>query len=495
MLDRPPDAENAIKRLGDSQKLEEVIKKIRACKGFEGFLLPPTAEDLAAIAWKGPIVIVNVAFRCDAILVQPDGRLDNPCEACTKMTAPPDPRRTKPCGGDGCKAVVIQTCRIAFVHLKDLKKADISRYLKTLKSAESVHGDGELEGIFEWLWTKLAKQVLDELNLKAHSSPRGWPRVWWVLTGSLSLFPVHAAGEHRSFTPGSTVIDRVVSSYSPTVKALLHAPKVKSLEPELPLKVPAKVVLAHTGAEDIPHSKKEIEDLMRILVAHQLKELASRPRQEILNSMADCKIFHFAGHAESDALDLSKSHLVVGDGPDKAPITVLDVEQLKLHRQPPFLAYLSACETAKSQDVSLMDESIHLMGAFQLAGFQHVIGSLWKLLDDGSPDVACGVYMFMKSPAVDEDDTVAHALHDTLLRIRDNTRYVKPVVDKVVQSVFNYNSGNTSLECRMSVIPNLPGMNLSNFTPQARRKIGKLKVWSAYIHMGIREWGGHGIAR
>ncbi|MER7723089.1 CHAT domain-containing protein [Streptomyces sp. NPDC096323] len=49
-----------------------------------------------------------------------------------------------------------------------------------------------------------------------HDGP-GQPRVWWVPTGSLALLPVHAAG-HRD---GSrTLLDRVISSYTPTVRSL-----------------------------------------------------------------------------------------------------------------------------------------------------------------------------------------------------------------------------------------------------------------------------------
>src|SRR5437660_1448375 len=48
-----------------------------------------------------------------------------------------------------------------------------------------------------------------------------WPRMWWCPTGPLTLLPLHAAGRHD--VDGAAVIDRVVSSYTPTVRALREA--------------------------------------------------------------------------------------------------------------------------------------------------------------------------------------------------------------------------------------------------------------------------------
>ena len=61
-------------------------------------------------------------------------------------------------------------------------------------------------------------EALEDLHA-THDGP-GQPRVWWVATGSLALLPVHAAG-HRD---GSrTLLDRVISSYTPTVRSLTAA--------------------------------------------------------------------------------------------------------------------------------------------------------------------------------------------------------------------------------------------------------------------------------
>jgi CHAT domain len=56
------------------------------------------------------------------------------------------------------------------------------------------------------------------------------------------------------------------------------------------------------------------------------------------------------------------------------------------------LAYLSACSTARNSVLELSFESIHIVNAFQLLGFAHVIGTLWQANDDAAALVAKSFY-------------------------------------------------------------------------------------------------------
>ena len=47
-----------------------------------------------------------------------------------------------------------------------------------------------------------------------------------------------------------------------------------------------------------------------------------------------------------------------------------------------------ARETARHTAGDLLDETIHLTAAFQLAGYPHVIGTLWTIYDSIAVDVA-----------------------------------------------------------------------------------------------------------
>jgi CHAT domain-containing protein len=91
---------------------------------------------------------------------------------------------------------------------------------------------------------------------------------------------------------------------------------------------------------------------------------------------------------------------------------VLDLAELRLDAA--HLAYLSACSTARGS-LRLLDESIHLISAFQLAGFSHVVGTLWPIADDIAARVADETYREISA----HPDQVAPALHWAVRRVRD----------------------------------------------------------------------------
>lgn len=100
------------------------------------------------------------------------------------------------------------------------------------------------------------------------------------------------------------------------------------------------------------------------------------------------------------------------------PLQVGGLLDLNLKDQPPFLAYLSACGTGRIQQEQFMDESVHLISAFQLAGFQHVIGTLWEVNDKVCVDIAKVVYEGIKD-SWRSDHSVAWGLYEASRRLRD----------------------------------------------------------------------------
>ena len=58
-------------------------------------------------------------------------------------------------------------------------------------------------------------------------------------------------------------------------------------------------------------------------------------------------------------------HLMVQD------LTVTSLEMAQL-------AYLSACSTAANASHDLLNEVIHIVSAFLLVGFPHVVGTFWE---------------------------------------------------------------------------------------------------------------------
>ena len=101
------------------------------------------------------------------------------------------------------------------------------------------------------------------------------------------------------------------------------------------------------------------------------------------------------------------------------PLTVSALAQVDLaHAQ---LAYLSACSTADPGSLDLLDESIHLTSAFQLAGFPHVVGTLWPIDDRLAAEIAESFYTRLTpSPPGNPDPAQsAAALHHTIRTVRD----------------------------------------------------------------------------
>jgi hypothetical protein len=80
--------------------------------------------------------------------------------------------------------------------------------------------------VLAWIWDTITGPILDHLG---HTHPveegRRWPRIWWSPTGPLTVLPLHAAGHHVD--DGRAVLDRVVSSYTPTVRMLTRARTTK----------------------------------------------------------------------------------------------------------------------------------------------------------------------------------------------------------------------------------------------------------------------------
>ena len=69
-------------------------------------------------------------------------------------------------------------------------------------------------------------------------------------------------------------------------------------------------------------------------------------------------------------------------------------------------------------DERFFDESIHLISAFQLVGFRHVIGTLWEVNNDLCVEMARITYEGIKNGGM-EDDFVCRGLHKATRELRD----------------------------------------------------------------------------
>jgi CHAT domain-containing protein len=312
------------------------------------------------------------------------------------------------------------------------------------------------------LWDKIAKPILESLKIAIPSPGSSLPRIWWIPTGPLGRFPFHAAGRHSAAVIDS-VMDRVVSSYSSSIKGLLEARKRPSKIPQPREDRALLVGMSITpGCSDLPFAIEEVRNIKRIFedrgfrcrVLHNAKAL----KQNVLEHLKSCDIFHFAGHAMEDASDPLRSTLLLHDK-GSAPMMVEDLLEVNLSEKSPYLAFLAACKTGSITATQFQDESIHLVAAYQLAGFRHVIGSLWSVEDQVSMNVAEGMYMGLL-PAMTED-RVSRSLHAATRNLRAHARALHGVENDITS--------------RDIILVEDDGMSLR----------GEEGNWVPFIHFGI----------
>jgi len=351
-------------------------------------------DQLTDAASEGPLVALNISrFGCDALIVTPGS-----------VASVPLPDVTWEVIRDRVEAF-----GIALEIIGDLRHDPADRSAATRFISRSVG----------WLWDAITEPVLSTLGI-TEPPPRGHPlpRLWWMPTGLLSFLPLHAAGHHDRHS-GQTVMDRVVSSYTPTIRALRRARVVRQTRTR-GAPHPLVVTMPLTeGQSDLPGARREAEPLVhRFPRTHVLSEQQAT-RTNVVAALRDSDWAHFACHASAQVDEPSSSHLLLYDG----PLSVLDIA--RLNGSSGYLAYLSACETARGA-AELADEAIHISSAFQLAGYPHVIGTLWPIADNIAVHIAHDIYNAL---TIDPSHaSPAHAVHAATQRWRDKFNGNNPIL-------------------------------------------------------------------
>jgi hypothetical protein len=195
--------------------------------------------------------------------------------------------------------------------------------------------------------------------------------------------------------------------------------------------------------QDTPNSKtldyatEEVEMLRDLCESMALRSVEPRRKKsDVMFNLPQCSIFHFAGHGYTDDNDPSRSHLRLEDW-ETDPLTVSNFLEINIRQNSPYLAYLSACGTGQIRDESFSDESIHLIAACQLAGFRHVIGTLWEVDDRMCVDVARSTYQSIREGIKDgclTDESVCRGLHFAIRKLRNFIRWGDENTDDVPTS-------------------------------------------------------------
>ncbi|MEV4411816.1 CHAT domain-containing protein [Catellatospora sp. NPDC049609] len=418
-LDRIADAEEAADaRVALAREWDELVLRARELPEFADFLRPLQLKDLLAAAEDGPVVVVNVSrWQCDALIVQaggvttcalPDLKADdaaaradhylNTLQAGEVAAEARDAARRR--RGSAATMAERQAAQRA-----ERAVAEATRTIETM-----------LADLLGWLWDAIAEPVLR--NLKILDAPADLallPRIWWCPTGPLTFLPIHAAGHHAgtSKTP-SSVMDVAVSSYTPTLRALMQARRPQTRNE------PGTDRLLVVGLRDTPGQReltgvdKELDALAALTPPHLRTQLVgpAATRESVRQLLRTHQWVHFSCHGNQELDDPSQGGLALHDG----VLSIADVTTEQFHAE---FAGLSACKTATGGR-HLPDEAITLAAALHYTGYRHVIATLWSVYDsDSTTDLFGAIYRDLIVDGRLHAERSARALHRAVLELRD----------------------------------------------------------------------------
>ncbi|WP_367127841.1 CHAT domain-containing protein [Saccharothrix sp. HUAS TT1] len=365
------------------QRMSALLDEIRRRPGLDRFLMPESASELSEHADHGPVVYVYAtASRSDALVLRKG-----------------QPVRVVPLPEVTHRLVAEQA-----------EKFDVAQMTTAPTYGARAAAHRAAHEVLEWLWDNVTEPILNELGLRA--APEGeWPRLWWCPVGVLTHLPLHAAGRHLD-GKGRSVLDRVVSSYTFSIRGLAHSRRraTGANGPALVVAMPDT-----PGAPPLPSAVAELDEVVALLPGARTLVSAEATRDAVLDALPRCSVVHFACHAVGDPVDPGAGRLLLHDHADAA-LTVELLSRLDLGGTG--LALLSACHTSLTA-VRLADEAVHITAAFHLAGCANVIGTLTPV-NSTAARIGAAVHGFLT-----RGGSIAPHLPDTALALHHAVRLVR----------------------------------------------------------------------
>ncbi|CCO37665.1 hypothetical protein BN14_11823 [Rhizoctonia solani AG-1 IB] len=374
-----------------AREYENLLVEVRSLPKFEEFLRPTKVQGLKRAARHGPIVVINChEAQCDALLVLPSHNH-------IAHIALPEFTEDK-----------ARHARSEIEKLLDKKR--LRERGVTLKGGRQEEPDPDIGLVLAELWNNVVKPVLDYLGYINNEPTDNLPHITWCPTGALTFLPLHAAGDYEQ--PKCRVFNHVISSYTPTLSALLAStPTELSRTP----RVLAIREAPTFGPGQLPGTAKELEHIgTHTKDKAEYKQLISRGATPaaVLDAMEQHDWVHLACHAKQNIRDPTKSGFFLHGGTlDLAAITQRSFRNKGL-------AFLSACQTATG-DEKLPDEAIHLASGMLMAGYPSVIATMWSVDDSDAPFVADQVYAQLVKDGKVGNGEAGRALHHAVAGLRE----------------------------------------------------------------------------
>ncbi|KAG8716469.1 hypothetical protein FRC09_015728 [Ceratobasidium sp. 395] len=372
-----------------SEQWGELLDKARRLPGLSGLLRPKPFSEITRAAESSTVVVLSIyRERCDALIIP---------ENTTSAAHVPLPGLSYETAAQ-LNSELLGSLQHAHVRSRGLRRPIF----------DEVDNEDKFESVLATLWDSVGSPVLDHLGYLSGEPTDQLPRITWCATGPLAFLPIHAAG-HYDESP-ARIFDYVVSSYTPTLSAML-----------VPHQAPTEfrgilaIGQANTaGCAPLPGTIKElkaISEQVGSLRYTQLDENDATP-EAILAEMGVHDWVHMACHGSQNNTDPTKSAFHVHGGTlELATIAHKSMSGAGL-------AFLSACQTATG-DEKLPEEAVHLAAGMIVAGYHTVIATMWSIHDDDAPLIAEKVYGYLLKDGVPGTHKTARALHDAVGFLRD----------------------------------------------------------------------------
>ena len=177
------------------------------------------------------------------------------------------------------------------------------------------------------------------------------------------------ADANSTSKPLTQLSDIVISSYTPSVTALL---KLDKEQPSRAFKLLAVAQPSTPRQSRLPSTTLEVAEIRKYLGSHSMIELegADATVERVIEGLLRCGWVHLACHGSQNRSDPTKSALMLEDGH-------LEIERITRSVLPSTaeFAFLSACQTA-SGDETLPEEVVHLAAGMLFVGYRSVIATI-----------------------------------------------------------------------------------------------------------------------
>ena len=244
------------------------------------------------------------------------------------------------------------------------------------------------------------------------------PHVTWCPTGPLVFLPLHAAGiypkDKHDQTPPQTIMDIAVSSYTPTLEALLKPRTKKPADGGCP----KTLIVSQPNTPRCSPISGTIEEAATVASLLDLSASKTLNNTEgtvdaVLEGMETHSWIHLACHGIQNCEDPLNSAFALYDG--RLTLGTL----MSKHLPNADLAVLSACQTATG-DERLSEEAVHLAAGMLNVGYKSVIGTMWSISDRIAPVVMKKFYEVMAEQVrAGGELQPAYALHEATKALRE----------------------------------------------------------------------------